>query len=75
MKTIHDYLRHAEECDLLAKTAVSEEQRQMIVKMAETWRLLAAQRERQKLAQAKIEAIDTGLMPPTGKRREDPVSQ
>jgi hypothetical protein len=65
MKTTHDYLRHAEECEALAKTSVSEEQRQMIVKMAETWRLLAAQRERHLQAQAKIEAINTGATPST----------
>jgi hypothetical protein len=70
MKTTQDYLRHAEECDALARTAVSEEQRQMIVKMAETWRLLAAQRERHLLAQAKIEAIATGMLPPSAAESE-----
>ena len=61
MKTLKDYLRHAEECEALAATAVSDEQRQMIAKMADTWRLLAKQRERHLLAKAKVEAIDLGI--------------
>jgi hypothetical protein len=61
MKTVNDYLRHADECEALAKTSISEEQRLMILKMAETWRMLAAQRQRHILAQAKVEAIEAGL--------------
>jgi hypothetical protein len=61
MKTVYDYLRHADECEALAKTSISEEQRLMILKMAETWRMLADQRERHLLAQAKVEAIEAGL--------------
>jgi hypothetical protein len=64
MKNFPDYLRHAEECEALARTAVSEEQRQMIVKMAETWRMLAQQRERHLLTQAKIEAVESGALSP-----------
>jgi hypothetical protein len=61
MSAPRDYLRHAEECEALARTAISDEQRQQIVKMAETWRMLAKQRERHLLAKAKVEAIDLGL--------------
>jgi hypothetical protein len=57
VKAIQDYLRHAQECEQLAKTAISDEQRQMILKMAETWRLLARQRERHLRAKARIEAM------------------
>jgi len=46
MKTVAEYLRHADECDRLARNAVSEEQREMILHMAETWRLLADTRKR-----------------------------
>ena len=46
MKTVREYLRHAEECDRLARNAVSEEQRQMILHMADTWRALADTRRR-----------------------------
>lgn len=45
MKTVREYLRHAEECDSLAAKATSAEQRKMITDMSETWRLLARQRE------------------------------
>jgi hypothetical protein len=50
MKTVQEYLRHAEECRALAAKATSDEQRQMIADMAATWRMLAAQRK-VKLAQ------------------------
>lgn len=46
MKTVQTYLRHAEECDALARRATSQEQREMILGMAETWRMLAAQRRK-----------------------------
>ena len=49
MRTIQEYLRHADECDALARKATSPEQRDQIVKMAQTWRMLAEER-RQKLA-------------------------
>lgn len=48
MKTVHEYIRHAEECEALAKKTTSPEQREMFSKMAETWRMLAEQR-RQRL--------------------------
>jgi hypothetical protein len=46
MKTVEEYLRHAEECDALARTAISPQQRQMIEEMATTWRILAEQRRK-----------------------------
>jgi hypothetical protein len=46
MKTVEEYLRHAEECDALAKTAISPEQRAQIEAMATTWRMLAEQRKK-----------------------------
>lgn len=46
MRTLQEYQRHAEECDELAKKALSPEQRDMISQMAETWRMLADQRRR-----------------------------
>jgi hypothetical protein len=55
MKTVQQYLRHAEECDALARSATSQEQREMILKMAETWRMLAEQR-RQKLRKSEPSA-------------------
>jgi hypothetical protein len=44
MKTVEEYLRHARECDALARKAISPEQREMITHMADTWRMLARQR-------------------------------
>jgi hypothetical protein len=38
MKTVQEYLRHADECDALAAKATSPEQREMIIQMAHTWR-------------------------------------
>jgi hypothetical protein len=67
MKAVEDCLRHAEECEALAKTATSDEQRQMIAKMASTWRMLAFQHQRHLLAQTKIDLIEAGLLRP-----EDP---
>jgi hypothetical protein len=46
MRTVAQYRRHAEECEALAKTAKSPEEREMIANMADTWRMLADQRER-----------------------------
>ena len=51
MKTVEEYLRHAAECDALARTVSSPEHRRQIEDMASTWRLLAEQR-RQKLQNA-----------------------
>ncbi len=53
MRTVREYQRHAEECDALAAKATSPDQRQMILDMANTWRLLAAQR-RQKLVKEAV---------------------
>jgi hypothetical protein len=55
MKTVADYLRHAEECEALAAKAGSAEQRAMIANMAATWRLLARQREKYILKPADAE--------------------
>jgi hypothetical protein len=46
MHTVDSYLQHAEECDKLARSAQSPEQRKMIEDMANTWRMLANQRQR-----------------------------
>jgi hypothetical protein len=51
MKTVEEYLRHARECEDLARTARSQEERERIIQMAETWRALA--RTRRKLKQLK----------------------
>jgi hypothetical protein len=50
MKTVQEYLRHAVECEELASKTSSPEERKIIVNMAKTWRMLAAQREKLILA-------------------------
>ena len=46
MKKTEDYLKHAKECRGLAKQMASGEQRDQLLKMAETWEGLAVERER-----------------------------
>jgi hypothetical protein len=53
MQKVEDYRRHAEECRTLAR-GVTGEQREQLLKMAETWDALAVERSRQNsLTQAK----------------------
>ena len=66
MKTVDEYIRHAEECDSLARKAISSEQREQIVTMAATWRMLAEQRRTRILKQA-AEAADAAAIAKTGK--------
>ena len=47
MKTIQDYLNHADECERLVRNTRSPDKRRMIAEMAETWRMLAEQRRLQ----------------------------
>jgi len=46
MKTVEDYRQHAIECKALARRARTAEDREMILKMAETWEELATAREK-----------------------------
>jgi hypothetical protein len=46
VQNVEDYRRHADECEALARKAPTKEQREQIKKIAETWRKLAADRER-----------------------------
>lgn len=45
MKTVADYIRHAEECEMLAAAAISDHQRELILSIARTWRMLAGERK------------------------------
>ena len=47
MKTVQEYLGHAEECQRLAKRARTADARKTILKMAETWERLARARKKQ----------------------------
>jgi hypothetical protein len=44
MKKASEYLEHARECRGLAARAATDEQRQMLLKMAQTWATLAHER-------------------------------
>ena len=46
MKSIEEYLRHANECRALASRARTPEERETILKMAATWEDLARWREK-----------------------------
>lgn len=46
MKAIQEYLQHAAECRELAARARTADDREMILKMAETWEELATNREK-----------------------------
>jgi hypothetical protein len=46
MKKTDEYLKHAKDCRGLAKQMESGEQRDQLIKMAETWEVLARERER-----------------------------
>jgi hypothetical protein len=46
MKKAEEYLKHAKDCRGLAKQMESGEQRDQLTKMAETWEVLARERER-----------------------------
>ena len=47
MKTVQEYLRHAHECEELARKVTDLAHRRAIAQMAETWRMMAAQRQKQ----------------------------
>jgi hypothetical protein len=46
MKKTTDFLKHAKECRGLAKQMESGEQHDQLIQMAETWEVLAQERER-----------------------------
>jgi hypothetical protein len=46
MKKADEYLQHAKECRGLSKQMEGGEQRDQLLKMAETWEVLATERER-----------------------------
>jgi hypothetical protein len=46
MKKTNGFIQHTEDCRRLAKQMESGEQRDQLIKMAETWEVLANERER-----------------------------
>ena len=71
MRTLKEYHRHAEECEALAKKALSPEQRDMIAQMAETWRMLAEQRQRKLTRRASQNALLNDQIEPLPQNDDD----
>jgi hypothetical protein len=46
MRTVAEYLKHAEECRRLAKMMTVPEDKKTLVELAETWERLAALRQK-----------------------------
>jgi hypothetical protein len=69
MKTVQDYLDHAEECRALAARARTPEEREMILKMAKTWEELA--RARKKMLQNRQAAEPSSNPQPSLTRAPD----
>lgn len=64
-----EHRRRAAECERLAADAITEEHRQTILQIAESWRAMADQRERMGLAQDKPNASGSSPKPPASGRR------
>jgi hypothetical protein len=60
MKKVEDYRQHASECRSLANRARSQEEREMLLKMAGTWDSLAADRMEHLARQKRVAAFDNG---------------
>jgi hypothetical protein len=58
MRKVSDYLRHAEECRILAKTADTPEHRKTLLAMAETWLELAEARKREIARKRRVMRLD-----------------
>jgi hypothetical protein len=58
MKKALDYRRHATECRQLAANAALPEHREQLLEMANTWEMLAEQREHEIDRQARLQALD-----------------
>jgi hypothetical protein len=63
VEKVEDYLKHAKECRALAKQMESGAQRDQLIKMAETWEVLARERNRT-LAAGAQEDFGTDKEPP-----------
>lgn len=64
MRKIDDYRKHAQECRAMANRAGSEEHRQMLLQMVETWESLATDRAEQIARRQRI--VDLDIVPTDG---------
>jgi hypothetical protein len=58
VKKASEYRQHAEECRALSRSSRNDEHRSQLLKMAETWEGLAAERERLLKEQEEMDAVD-----------------
>ena len=68
MKKVEDYRAHAAECRALARNTSNEEQREGLLKMAETWEGLAQDRLAQTARDKRIDALSGRNIPEAGPR-------
>lgn len=61
VRKVEDYKKHAEECRVMATKASTEEHRQMLLKMVDTWESLARDRLEQIARQKRIVSLDSAL--------------
>ena len=61
MRKIEDYRRHADECLAMSRRARTDEERKMLQQMAETWSLLAHDREEQIARRERIKKLDDSM--------------
>jgi hypothetical protein len=58
MKDASEYLQHAAECRELSARATTDEQREQLLTMAETWLRLARERDGRMAQQKRREALE-----------------
>jgi hypothetical protein len=63
MKKTNEYAQHAKDCRGLAKQMAAGDQRDQLLKMAETWEVLAGERERNLRNRQEIDAPPAPLNP------------
>lgn len=61
MKKASEYRQYAIECRTLATSATSDEHRQMLLKMAETWDSLGSRREARMAQKQRLKALDDAM--------------
>jgi hypothetical protein len=57
MTKFEDYKKHAADCRAMARNTTNEEQRQGLLKMAQTWEGLASDRAAQMARQKRIDGL------------------
>ncbi len=61
MRKVEEFRQHAEECRLLAKRSISENDRKMLHNMADAWESLAVDRETDLARLKRLKSIDHGV--------------